>query len=59
MAVSMPSLDAPDRAAWSSVAGLAFLGDDGAIVRTPPRGRATDLDVFPSALDVVPLRGDR
>ncbi|MFM7736633.1 MAG: B12-binding domain-containing radical SAM protein, partial [Alphaproteobacteria bacterium] len=51
-------LDAPDREAWSSVAGLAFLGDDGAIVRTPPRPRATDLDVFPSALDVVPLRGD-
>jgi len=51
-------LDAPDRDAWASVAGLAFLGDDGAIVRTPTRARATALDVFPSALDVVPLRGD-
>lgn len=51
-------LDAPAREHWSEVAGLAFLGDDGAIVRTPPRARATALDVFPSALDVVPLRGE-
>lgn len=49
-------LDAPDRAAWSEVAGIAFLGDDGEIVRTAPRARAVALDVYPSPLEVVPLR---
>lgn len=51
-------LDAPDRAAWAGVAGIAFLGDDGEVVRTAPRGRAIALDVYPSALEVVPLRDD-
>jgi hypothetical protein len=49
-------LDTPGRAWWAAVNGLAWLGDDGAVVRTPSRARAVDLDRNPSALDVVELR---
>jgi hypothetical protein len=49
-------LDAPDRAAWAAVNGLAWLGDDGQVVRTASRARAVDLDRNPSALDVIELR---
>jgi radical SAM superfamily enzyme YgiQ (UPF0313 family) len=48
-------LDAPSREDWRTVDGCAFL-EAGRVVRTRPRSRATDLDRFPSALDVVPLR---
>lgn len=51
-------LDRQDRDTWADVPGLAFVGRDGAVRRTPPRPRASDLDVFPPALDVVRLRDD-
>jgi len=47
---------ASDRSAWAAVDGLAWLGDDGRVVRTAARARAMDLDRNPSALDVVELR---
>ena len=50
-------LDCEDRSAWGDVAGLAFLTFDGTPHRTATRARATDLDVFPSALDVLDLCG--
>jgi len=49
-------LDAPTRAEWPSVAGLAFLSDAGELVKTPERPRRKILDELPSALEVVPLR---
>lgn len=49
-------LDCSGRSAWDDVAGLAFLTAGGATHRTAARARATDLDVFPSALDVLDLR---
>jgi tRNA A37 methylthiotransferase MiaB len=51
-------LDCRDRSGWNEVAGLAFLDDTKELVRTAPRERERDLDRFPSALDVVPLRDD-
>lgn len=48
-------LDAPSRASWKQVAGIAFV-DDGVVVKTEPRPRREVLDDLPSALDVVPLR---
>jgi len=49
-------LDCSGRSAWGDVAGLSFLAAGGTPHRTAPRARATDLDVFPSALDVLDLR---
>jgi len=49
-------LDCATRDDWSRVAGIAYLSADGAVHRTEPRPRSTELDRFPSALDVVPLR---
>ena len=51
-------LDAPGREAWSSIAGLAYLDDDGGVIETAERPRATDLDRFPSALDAIELRDE-
>jgi hypothetical protein len=51
-------LDCQDRDAWSDVAGLAWAEPGGAVRQTSARPRATDLDVFPSALDVVALRDE-
>ncbi|MBY0274278.1 cobalamin-dependent protein [Candidatus Binatia bacterium] len=50
-------LDCADRSAWGDVDGLAFLTFDGTPHRTATRARAKELDVFPSALDVLELRG--
>jgi hypothetical protein len=49
-------LDCAGRDGWASVAGLAYLEGEGRVRRTATRPRATELDRFPSALDVVPLR---
>jgi hypothetical protein len=49
-------LDCGSRDEWHEVAGCAFAEADGRVHRTPPRGRETDLDRLPSALDVIPLR---
>jgi len=51
-------LDAPDRSAWPTIVGLAFLDAavEGGVRRTGTRPRTTTLDTLPSALDVVPLR---
>lgn len=49
-------LDAKDRDAWRDVAGLGYRGPDGEIVRTAPRGRSTELDGFPSAIEYMELR---
>jgi tRNA A37 methylthiotransferase MiaB len=58
-------LDCPDRSksgnyreSWEQVQGLAFL-KDGECHETPKRERFVDLDVLPSALDVVPLRDEQ
>ncbi len=51
-----PSVDtATWRAAWPDVKGIAFL-KDGVCHETPKRERFVDLDVLPSALDVLELR---
>jgi hypothetical protein len=50
-------LDCGDRSAWREVAGLAFLADDATPLRTEARARVTALDEFPSALDILELRG--
>ena len=50
-------LDCADRSAWGGVDGLAFLTFDGTPHRTEARARAKELDVFPSALDILELRG--
>lgn len=42
---------------WRSIDGLAFV-EEGAIVKNPARARTTDLSVFPSALEVIPLTDD-
>lgn len=52
-------LDAPNRAAWRDIAGLAYREDGREIVRTAPRGRSTELDGFPSAIPWIPLRDDK
>ena len=49
-------LDCERREQWADVQGLAFLGADGAVVTTPKRERVHDLDILPSALDVLELR---
>lgn len=50
-------MDAQDADDWADIAGLAYLHeDDGQLVRTEERVRSTQLDEYPSALDVVPLR---
>lgn len=50
-------LDRPSPAQWGEVPGLAFMRD-GAMVKTPARARTQELDQFPSALEVVPLRDE-
>ncbi len=49
-------LDCSSRDQWSEVAGLAYLLSDGAPYCTAARPRQTELDRFPSALDLLPLR---
>jgi B12 binding domain/Radical SAM superfamily len=49
-------LDCESRDQWASVQGLAFLGADGALIKTPERHRVRDLDTLPSALDAIELR---
>ena len=51
-------LDCADEDDYPDVAGLAYLDDEGEVVRTPERLRQTELDSFPSALDVIPLRDE-
>jgi hypothetical protein len=47
-------LDCPDTDDWIAIDGLAFLRK-GEIIRTAPRTRCTDLDQFPSPLEVLEL----
>ena len=49
-------LDAADRSSWGGIAGLAYHDEEGQLVQTPPRGRSTTLDGFPSAIDWIELR---
>lgn len=49
-------LDCSSREQWNAVQGLAFLAEDGALVRTPERPRVQELDILPSALDAIELR---
>jgi hypothetical protein len=51
-------LDAGSRAEWPSIRGLTFLSEDGSVQRTETRPRSTQLDQFPSALDVIALRDE-
>lgn len=48
-------LDAPARAAWAGIPGLAYL-EHGEYRETPKRDRTIELDTLPSALDVIELR---
>ena len=48
-------LDAPSRAAWAEIPGLAYL-ENGEYRETPKRDRTVTLDDLPSALDVIELR---
>jgi tRNA A37 methylthiotransferase MiaB len=48
-------LDCESPADYRRVKGLAFLDEHGALVETEPRERFRDLDLLPSALDVIPL----
>ena len=47
-------LDCNDPAAWPGIKGLAYLGETG-IVTTAARERCTELERFPSPLDVLEL----
>ena len=47
-------LDCEHRDGWRDIDGLAYLDDD-SLHRTPPRARCTELDTFPSPLDVLQL----
>ncbi len=51
-------LDCKDRARWAEIRGLAFL-QNGEVVETQKRDRFTDLDVLPTALDVISLRDEQ
>lgn len=51
-------LDCPDRDGWERVPGLAYLSPQGVVRSTPTRPRATELDRFPSALEVIRLRDE-
>lgn len=48
-------LDCADRSEWSGVKGLSYL-EHGELQKTPERERFSDLDMLPSALDVIELR---
>jgi hypothetical protein len=48
-------LDAPTRAAWADIPGLAYI-EAGEYRETPKRDRTIELDALPSALDVIELR---
>ena len=50
-------LDAEGREQWAEVAGLEYLEPEGAITRTAPRARTTELDSLPSPLDAIDLEG--
>jgi hypothetical protein len=47
-------LDCPGPEDWREINGLAYL-ENGAITKTAPRARCTDLDSFPSPLNVLEL----
>lgn len=47
-------LDASSRDEWPDISGIAYL-ERGKLTRTASRERATDLDVYPSPLDVLVL----
>jgi hypothetical protein len=49
-------LDAAGPPDWPNIQGLAYLAD-GKVQRTPPRPRCTQLDDYPSPLDVIELSG--
>lgn len=49
-------LDAEAPTGWPSIRGLTFLSDDGSLQRNETRPRSTQLDQFPSALNVIELR---
>lgn len=51
-------LDCAEENDYFAVNGLAFLDDGGMVHRTPERARETQLDRFPSALDVISLRDE-
>jgi len=51
-------LDTPTRAAWKDIAGCAFVGADGRVVKGAARPRRENLDELPSALTLVPLRDE-
>jgi len=49
-------LDCRSRSAYQAVKGLAFVSEAGTVVQTESRERFHDLDVMPSALDVLELK---
>ncbi len=52
-------LDCPDESAYPEIAGLAWRDrGTGVIQRSVPRERVRELDSFPSALDLIPLRDE-
>jgi hypothetical protein len=50
-------LDCGSRAEWAGVDGIAYLSGD-EVFTTAPRARCTDLDTFPSPLEVLNLTDD-
>jgi hypothetical protein len=51
-------LDCPDRDGWPAIDGLAWL-EESRLVKTASRARCTDLDRFPSPLDVLELTDEQ
>ena len=51
-------LDASDRSQWAGIDGLAYLDAAGGLSRTPARARIDDLDLLPSAFEVLELHGE-
>ena len=51
-------LDCADPAGWAEIDGLAYMRE-GEITRTAPRARCTDLDKFPSPLEVLELTDEQ
>lgn len=49
-------LDCTGMDQWSQVAGLAYINSEGTLYRTDIRQRITDLNILPSALDIIELR---
>jgi hypothetical protein len=50
-------LDCHDRATWSHIDGLAYL-EGSQLIKTTPRARCQELDLFPSPLNVLQLTDD-